>query len=248
MLSEQTFINAGPLIVNATEGGAEGAALAGFTFNVLLIARAPLQLFQSIQAPILPHLTKMRAEGQADEFHADRRVTLGAIAGVRGGRRRWCCSPSARGSMDLLFGSDVDYGRFGLALDSRRHGPLPRGRDPQPGGARARADETGRCVLGRLRRRVRRLPADPGLGRPRRPGRGRICRGRRASVRTVALGSTGDRSRVADGDGDAHPHLPALRGHLRPPDRDGQRGRSSRSAATRTTSSAAASSARRPTG
>ena len=29
MLSEQTFINAGPLIVNATEGGAEGAALAG---------------------------------------------------------------------------------------------------------------------------------------------------------------------------------------------------------------------------
>ena len=45
MLCEQTFLNAGPLLVEATEG-AQGAALAGFTFNVLLIARAPLQLFQ----------------------------------------------------------------------------------------------------------------------------------------------------------------------------------------------------------
>ena len=47
MVAEQTFLNAGPLIIKATEPGAAGAALAGFTFNVLLIARAPLQLFQS---------------------------------------------------------------------------------------------------------------------------------------------------------------------------------------------------------
>ena len=79
MLSEQTFLNAGPLLIKATESGAEGAALAGFTFNVLLIARAPLQLFQSVQTSILPHLTKMRSEAKADEFHQTVRVTLTAI-------------------------------------------------------------------------------------------------------------------------------------------------------------------------
>ena len=39
MLSEQTFLNAGPLLVRASEG----AAAAGFIFNVLMIARAPLR-------------------------------------------------------------------------------------------------------------------------------------------------------------------------------------------------------------
>jgi O-antigen/teichoic acid export membrane protein len=115
MLSEQTFINAGPLIVNATEGGADGAALAGFTFNVLLIARAPLQLFQSIQAPILPHLTRMRAGGNADGFDRTIRVTLVAICGfaATAAVALLAIGPWA---MDVLFGSDIDYGRFGLAL------------------------------------------------------------------------------------------------------------------------------------
>src|SRR5882757_7452780 len=45
MLSEQTFLNAGPLLVNATTG----AAAAGYVFNILMIARAPLQLFQAVQ-------------------------------------------------------------------------------------------------------------------------------------------------------------------------------------------------------
>ena len=61
MLSEQTFLNAGPLLVKATEGGARRGA-GGFTFNVLLIARAPLQLFQAVQTSILPHLTRLRRE------------------------------------------------------------------------------------------------------------------------------------------------------------------------------------------
>ena len=115
MLSEQTFINAGPIIVNATESGAEAAALAGFTFNVLLIARAPLQLFQSVQAPILPHLTKMRAAGQADAFTRTVQVTVRAIAGFAAAVT---IAMLAIGPwvMDVLFGSDVDYGRGGLAL------------------------------------------------------------------------------------------------------------------------------------
>ena len=85
MLAEQTFLNAGPLLVNATEG-AEGAALAGFTFNVLLIARAPLQLFQAVQTSILPHLTRLGARGETDPFKRSVNVTLLADRRVRRGR------------------------------------------------------------------------------------------------------------------------------------------------------------------
>jgi O-antigen/teichoic acid export membrane protein len=82
---------------------------------VLLIARAPLQLFQSVQAPILPHLTRMRAEGNADGFHRSVHVTLIAIGGfaVTVTIALLAIGPWA---MDILFGSGVDYGRGGLAL------------------------------------------------------------------------------------------------------------------------------------
>ena len=115
MLSEQTFLNAGPLIVKATESGAAGAALAGFTFNVLLIARAPLQLFQSVQTSILPHLTQMHAAANADEFRRTVRVTLTAI-GAFAATVALVLLAIGPWVMDLLFGSDVDYGRGGLAL------------------------------------------------------------------------------------------------------------------------------------
>jgi O-antigen/teichoic acid export membrane protein len=115
MLSEQTFLNAGPLIVKATESGAEGAALAGFTFNVLLIARAPLQLFQSVQTSILPHLTKMHAAANADEFRSTVRVTLRAI-GAFAATVALALLAVGPWAMDVLFGSDVAYGRGGLAL------------------------------------------------------------------------------------------------------------------------------------
>jgi O-antigen/teichoic acid export membrane protein len=115
MLSEQTLLNAGPLVVKATESGAEGAALAGFTFNVLLIARAPLQLFQSVQTSILPHLTKMRATGDAEAFARSVGVTIRAIAAFAGVAALvlFAIGPWA---MDVLFASDTSYGRFGLAL------------------------------------------------------------------------------------------------------------------------------------
>jgi O-antigen/teichoic acid export membrane protein len=147
MLSEQTFINAGPLIVNATEGGAEGAALAGFTFNVLLIARAPLQLFQSIQAPILPHLTKMRAEGNAEGFARSVRVTLIAIGGFSA-TAALALLAIGPGAMDILFGSDVDYGRWGLALIAIGMGLyLAAATLNQAALARGRAKEAAACWL-----------------------------------------------------------------------------------------------------
>jgi O-antigen/teichoic acid export membrane protein len=114
MLCEQTFLNAGPLLVKAT-ADTGGAALAGFTFNVLLIARAPLQLFQAVQTSILPHLTRARAGGERDAFARSVNVTLTAIAGFAGAVAlvMLVAGPQV---MDLLFGGDFDYERGGLLL------------------------------------------------------------------------------------------------------------------------------------
>jgi O-antigen/teichoic acid export membrane protein len=75
MFSEQAFLNAGPLITR----GLQGAAAAGFIFNVLMLARAPLQLFQSVSTSILPHLTKLHASEARDsdrEFAKTVRIVL----------------------------------------------------------------------------------------------------------------------------------------------------------------------------
>jgi O-antigen/teichoic acid export membrane protein len=114
MLCEQTFLNAGPLLVKATADSG-GAALAGFTFNVLLIARAPLQLFQAVQTSILPHLTRLRAGGERDPFARSVNVTLGAIAAFAGAVALVLLAAGPQ-VMDLLFGGDFDYERGGLVL------------------------------------------------------------------------------------------------------------------------------------
>jgi O-antigen/teichoic acid export membrane protein len=114
MVAEQTFINAGPLLIKATEG-AEGAALAGFAFNVLLVARAPLQLFQAVQTSILPHLTRLRAGGEADPFRRSINLTLAAIAAFAAlvALVMLALGPAL---MSLFFGGDFDYARGGLVL------------------------------------------------------------------------------------------------------------------------------------
>lgn len=78
MLAEQTLLNGAVLTVAGT--GAD-LAVAGFVFNVLLIARVPLHLFQAIQVSLLPHLAAQpaTAEGQA-EFNRAVRITVLAIA------------------------------------------------------------------------------------------------------------------------------------------------------------------------
>ena len=116
MVAEQTFLNAGPLLVKATEDGA-GAALAGFTFNVLLIARAPLQLFQAVQTSILPHLTRLGARGESDPFRRSVNVTLLAIAGFAlvVGLVMLIAGPEL---MDVVFGGQLEYDRHGLVLVS----------------------------------------------------------------------------------------------------------------------------------
>jgi O-antigen/teichoic acid export membrane protein len=112
MLAEQTMINAPVLISDAT---ATDAALAGFVFNVLLIARAPLQLFQAIQTSLLPHLASLNATSDREEFDRAIRTTVLAIAGFAGAVALGLLvlGPFA---MDVLFGGDFDYGRVGLTI------------------------------------------------------------------------------------------------------------------------------------
>jgi O-antigen/teichoic acid export membrane protein len=111
MLAEQTLLNAAVLTVDAT---AADAALAGIVFNVLLIARAPLQLFQSIQTSLLPHLAGLEATEGHDAFARAIRITVLAIAGFAGAVALGLLAigPFA---MTHLFGQDFQYGRFGLA-------------------------------------------------------------------------------------------------------------------------------------
>ena len=157
MLSEQTFLNAGPLLVEASEG-ARGAALAGFTFNVLLIARAPLQLFQAVQTSILPHLTRLRAGGETDPFRRSVNLTLIAIAlfAAAVALVMLVVGPLL---MDLVFGGDFDYERGGLVLVSIGMGLyLAAATLNQALLAHARAPAGG-AGLARVRGRVRAVPA-----------------------------------------------------------------------------------------
>ncbi|HET8673452.1 MAG TPA: hypothetical protein VFL87_07445 [Thermoleophilaceae bacterium] len=114
MISEQTFLNAGPLLVKATEGAA-GSAVAGFVFNALLIARAPLQLFQAIQTSILPSLTRMAVSGEDDPFRRSVRITLFAIA-VFGGCVALGFLALGPWAMHILFGGSHHYARGGLVV------------------------------------------------------------------------------------------------------------------------------------
>jgi O-antigen/teichoic acid export membrane protein len=112
MLSEQTLLNAAVLTVDITS---VNVALAGIVFNVLLIARAPLQLFQAIQTSLLPHLTGLEAtEGHA-AFARAIRLTVMAIAGfaLAVALGLLAIGPPV---MKALFGQSFEYGRVGLAL------------------------------------------------------------------------------------------------------------------------------------
>ncbi len=116
MFSEQAFLNAGPLITR----GLQGAAAAGFIFNVLMLARAPLQLFQSVSTSILPHLTKLHASGSeesAREFAKTVRMVLLGIAAFTGlvVVVVLIAGPQA---MQIAFSKKFTYDRPGLLLVS----------------------------------------------------------------------------------------------------------------------------------
>jgi O-antigen/teichoic acid export membrane protein len=111
MLSEQTFLNAGPLLVSASAG----AAAAGFIFNILMIARAPLQLFQAVSTSLLPHLTRLGSQGDEEDFRASVRVTIAAIGAFAGavGVAMLIAGPEL---MQIAFGDKFTYERIDLLL------------------------------------------------------------------------------------------------------------------------------------
>ncbi len=169
MLSEQTLLNAGPLLVR----GFSGAAAAGYIFNVLMLARAPLLVFQGVATSLLPHLTRLRSQGAggADAFRLSLVLTLRAIA----------VFTALVAVVVALAGPAADAGRVlgPLRLRPRRSayrdagdGPLPGCDDTQPGRARAGPGTRRRRLLGDLRRRV------PDLGPHRRARGGEANRGR----------------------------------------------------------------------
>ena len=114
---------------------ATDAAVAGYVFNALLIARAPLQLFQAVQGSLLPHLAGLEAHAgrggvrARDPDHDPRHRRL------RAGRRA-----RAAGDRPVRDGPAVrrrqTYGRFGLAAVALGHGLPSRRGHAQPGGAR----------------------------------------------------------------------------------------------------------------
>jgi O-antigen/teichoic acid export membrane protein len=112
MLAEQALLNFPVLTVNAVAGD---AALAGLVFNVLLIARAPLQLFQAVQLSLLPHLAGLEATQGRQAFHHAVWVTALAIAAFTAAVAAGLAlvGPAV---MSVVFGGGFEYARGGLVL------------------------------------------------------------------------------------------------------------------------------------
>jgi O-antigen/teichoic acid export membrane protein len=114
MLSEQILVSSGALFVR----GAVDAAAAGFIFNVMMVARAPLLLFQAVAASLLPHLTRLRTRGDAtgeDAFRMSINNTVLLIAAFSATVTVGVLlvGPTV---MQIAFGDKFTYDRVGLAI------------------------------------------------------------------------------------------------------------------------------------
>ncbi|MCW3013539.1 MAG: hypothetical protein JWO02_631 [Solirubrobacterales bacterium] len=107
-LAEQTLLNAGPLF-------APKGAMFAVVFGAFLITRSPLQLFQSIQTSLLPHLAGLEATEGSAAFAKAIRTTILAIAAFAGAVAigLLVIGPFA---MDVLYPVEGTYSRWGLAV------------------------------------------------------------------------------------------------------------------------------------
>jgi len=108
-LSEQALLNVAVLLV-------ADATTAGVVFSALLIARAPLQLFQAIQTSLLPHLAGLEATEGREAFARAIRQTVVLIAGfaIAVAAGLLLIGPFA---MEKIFDAKTGvYGRVGLAV------------------------------------------------------------------------------------------------------------------------------------
>jgi O-antigen/teichoic acid export membrane protein len=183
MFSEQTILNSGVLIVKADT---QSDTLAALIFAVLMVARAPLQLFQAVSTTLLPHLTRLlvREQGEAHEGDFGRSVRLTALACLGFGALTLvgvlAVGPPV---MKLLFGLRIRAARPGAGGGG--YGALSRGHDFEPGGAGPGTCSSRRLFLGNGGHLLRRLPAR-GLDR-RDPRGGARVRRHRSSARERPL-------------------------------------------------------------
>lgn len=114
VFSEQLFLSSGAFVVRVVEG----AAATGFIFNVLMLARAPIFLFQAVATSLLPHLTRLRyrpGTANEDAFRLSVNVTLGAVVGfaVAVAVVVLIAGPTL---MQVAFGDKFTYDRAGLLI------------------------------------------------------------------------------------------------------------------------------------
>lgn len=106
-LAEQTLLNAAVLLIT-------DSATAGIVFSALMVARAPLQLFQAVQTSLLPHLAGLEATEGREAFARAIRQTVLAIAAFAG-----VCAVGLLAigpwAMELAFDQE-GYDRVGLAV------------------------------------------------------------------------------------------------------------------------------------
>ncbi|HEY1776465.1 MAG TPA: hypothetical protein VGG41_09940 [Solirubrobacteraceae bacterium] len=145
-LAEQTLLNAAVLTVAASSTH-PGDALPGIVFNILLITRAPLQLFQAIQTSLLPHLAGLEVTQGRAAFARAIRLTVLAIAAFA---VAVAVGLLAIGPFVLhhLFHNTVHYQRLGLALIGVGMGlHLSSGALNQAALARGQATQAAACWL-----------------------------------------------------------------------------------------------------
>jgi O-antigen/teichoic acid export membrane protein len=106
-LAEQTLLNAAVLLVT-------DSVKAGIVFSALLVARAPLQLFQAVQTSLLPHLAGLEATEGREAFARAIRQTVLAIAAFAGAVALGLLAIGPW-VMEIVFNKE-GYGRVGLAV------------------------------------------------------------------------------------------------------------------------------------
>jgi O-antigen/teichoic acid export membrane protein len=115
MISEQALMNAAVIVVAARSGFNLTSGLTGFVFNLLLIVRAPLQLFQAVQTSILPHLTGLNAKSSDKEFRRTVRLTTIVTLGVGVVVALGLLAIGPEMMRAAVGGHGFTYGRLGLA-------------------------------------------------------------------------------------------------------------------------------------
>lgn len=111
MLSEQILISSGPLLVRHHEG----AAVAGFVFNELMLVIAPLLIFQAAVTTLLPHLTRVRSLDGSSPLDESLATTLKATLAFAILVALVVASAGPE-LMQIAFSESFDYPRTGLIL------------------------------------------------------------------------------------------------------------------------------------